>query len=239
MNLNHLLSRTAAKLAPDPKSKAQIERILSTPEVTRILERDENEQLAARRAKIDRKAALPGKHEKAIAAAVRRGADIAKRKAAAEKALYDLREEERDAACALHGVSFVCADEVAAIDQELIADADPRISAALFVLGDLTSNHLRHATRFAIAADGRSGGQVVSNTLECNAAMCTVTEAINACRAMQLEALSARDVETKLGTIFDRLVEPLAAINLQGPYLADGNVLTGARPRAMDHGDAA
>jgi hypothetical protein len=209
-NFNTLISELKRTLSPE--SRDYLERLAERPEVQRILDEDEIDALAARKALRGRLDSAPDRHAKSAAPVVKRWHTATAKRQAAEQALASARDEEiaADQARLAAGIAQQC--ELAELERSLRDGADPRLQRAIIILQDLATNQVRSA--FKTWADTASK-KIASNAEAVGVAREACAAAIGRLQAAQLQPLGRREVERELRESAAQLLAPLAAVGVK------------------------
>ena len=152
-------------------------------------------------------------------------------------ALDDVARKSAAAASFSHRASM----ERGHLEQKLRDSAHPLIAKTINALRETLTNDLRHnvlALHFGEYYSAQTGekrhGFLGSNHAACQVAIDATRTVLSECMDMQLTAVPAADMETRLGALLERLRSPYAVVGLGSPYIEGGEVISprAARPVA-------
>ncbi len=198
-----------------------------------LIAEDEKRRLARRRELMATLKAAPAKHAKALAAAVAAKAKAEADFDAAQVAAKAAMQAQQEAFRSFHAAEFGQSQEIGDAERELIETADPRLATAIFWLED-RGEWLRMAID-TWAEKSRGAGQISgetvirSNLADVRVAMAEVRDQVNRLRALQLQAVTASEVEREISAAFAELEPVLAKFEMRAPTLEDHEVKP-ARP---------
>lgn len=221
--------------------------VMESDLATDLLNKHEQDRLAKRAVLAKRLAELPKQHEKTIAEAGRRAQEALQAHEKALEAARNAMQASNAASNIAYGAGLQLRYEVGAVERELLESADPRILEFIVQISLLEGEaRLRH--EFWVESIKLLGGgfdkKYHSNTEQVKRASDLLAELKDACRSMQLQAISRADVEQRFLMMIDQLEPVLAPLDLRPMRLEDGEILppfvsgtakpdSGARVQAM------
>jgi hypothetical protein len=207
-----------------PKSdRAELNRLISRPEVQAIINADESEKIGLRKALLKEMADIPGKSVKRIAIIAKEAADAAKRFEMAEKEFDAARREHHTANLAATYGDYPDRLRVTQIERELMAGADPRIAEYRYEVGQLTGR-LNMALKFWNGETpktwaGAGKPKSFSNADDIDVARVELNKALVVLQELNFAAVTSYEITQALKDISSNLKGPLAEIEMHPPII--------------------
>ncbi len=233
--MNYVVKKIITGLKISKPDRVELNKFLDLPDIQKILNGDEADRLARRRKLIAEKAGLPEKFKTKQAAAEKSAIEAAKRLEAAEIEVRAAREANRLASLINSGIGYSLGMQIKAIDQELLAGADPRIEDYRIELWKMESD-VRLADNGWFAreeiktkdswGDERTYIDTVfrTNIEDVQAGMTAVARSIAELNEMKLAAMTTAEVTAALRKMTDDLIPVLNKLNgINPPWIDEFN----------------
>lgn len=220
MNLNNLISTLNLR----GEAKKELDQVLALPEVTAILNREEQSALAERSVLVKQLAGLPKKHERLQKQAEENAVEAATRLHQAEENLRLARHDHMLAIGAAQGAVHAESRERFDLENQLFQGRDSRL-----VEYDTWLSTTEGKVRNAFSAWPELGARhwfagtreksIGSNLSEIEKAMAVLAEARQDIRTMSFEAVSKQEVSERLASWTEKLEKPLNPFGITPPII--------------------
>lgn len=209
------------------RSKAAVKALLSSPLAAKALAEQEVANLDKRRQLREAAARAGAPHQRPLKSAADAHAEAVQRREAAQAALQAAFIDEREAWAKRLAAESLALRAAAAIEGDLLETADPRIGTFDFVL-ELLDDAARAALTFYPNIDPTitaKQSELVWNTKEVQAARLALRECRDECVQLRREVITHADLTARFDAMCERLVSPLAALELNPPQIdAEGAI---------------